>query len=497
MNFGSPFSAGLGTPSKYIHAECTSSRNGTAVSCDITPMTGYGDKWFGVYLNSRYSTAVQVPEGSTRRITIPVDRSTGNSSVVVLPHGNIGHIDLAQVARIYDVASDKATIMFDWPSTVFSVSGDGGLTTWSIPAGDYVYCDSIAITRATLNATMTLSGGTVTVELRNSSGTLVSSGSGSNGSTITLSGLINGTVSGTLTGSISPTLTLSWPRAMTVERTKTTTWVKAGIVRFDGSSTGSFSEKAPLSSGTWHYRLTATSDTGAVGTPCTPFDVTIPVIPAPPTGVDYLDGTIPSPRVKFTPSTTAGATYNVYVKRPTDDHMDTTVPTQTASSSPITLSGIVNGITQVLVRAVKGGVEEQNGNILFLEFLDGVYISPRPNTPTVGMITVTNGNQVSVQASYDPTDSRKVANYLQLFVRLPGHDYDIYHPDQSLGIGGGTKAARTFSQAVSGSDGVRYCVVASKSQDGQLSDFSVERSFTISTTTSMQALTPRAMNTNG
>jgi hypothetical protein len=306
-------------------------------------------------------------------------------------------------------------------------------------------------TRGIIPAEIYVSGGTATVSI----GTLAS-GSGAVGSTVTLTELNSSGVTGSVDVDVSAvtgsgTLSIRWPRSMRILRDTfdpPTTVIQT--VDNKGGDTGSSVDRTVLAAGTYYYAFQAISDTDDIGDKSTATPITVTGAPVPPEDLAYVSGNAAATVVSWTASTTAGATYNIYIANPDDGFLDTTTPAATApaGSTGATLPAITGfpGTAQVLVRAELAGVEELNGNILFIEYdAAGAYVSPRPNTPTVSAVSVSDGLVINVTGSYNPRNEQGAGESLQLFTRTPDGSYDFGTVEDTGALGAEVNGFKTAS----------------------------------------------------
>ena len=94
MIFGSLHGAGLGSPDNHLELlDVVSLRSGTAFGVTAKAASGWGNAWYGIYLNSKLSETVYLAEGVTSpQIAISAERVTGKSSIIVLRLSRIGRI---------------------------------------------------------------------------------------------------------------------------------------------------------------------------------------------------------------------------------------------------------------------------------------------------------------------------------------------------------------------------------------------------------------------
>jgi hypothetical protein len=383
--------------------------------------------------------------------------------------------------------------------------------------------DTSQRTRASLSVALTVAGGVRTVSLY-AGGVLVASGTrDTTAGAVTLTAANSSGLSGSvdLTASavaVTATLAIRWPDRVNVYRDGTL----AGSAIFDGGSLSGSYRDGPLAAGSYTFTLREISDSEDEGTLSAGLSVTIVQPPAPPASLRWWQGNANMVYLAIGPSPTAGCTYRLYLGQPgAAINLSEIAATYTESlpfwtpatviaryayrlpSTPngyiykaelggttgltepvwptvpgagvtdgtvlwscqyasVTLPAITGypGTAHVIARAVLGGVEEDNLNILALEFdAAGQYVTPRPNAPRVERISYSE-TLVQVQAVYDRTDELGVATQLQLFFRTPGGTYDYTSPAQSLSLtAGGTVQAVLLSAEPSPARQWAYCRV--------------------------------------
>ena len=99
----------------------------------------------------------------------------------------------------------------------------------------------------------------------------------------------------------------------------------------------------------------------------------------------------------------------------------------------MTSPGAVTGKIRVVVRAVNGGIEEQNQRTLVISLVSGLYVSPEPNTPRIASFTRV-GRKIAVTAEYDWEDSEGFPALLQLFVWVDGTSADYTTPQATKAL---------------------------------------------------------------
>jgi hypothetical protein len=255
-------------------------------------------------------------------------------------------------------------------------------------------------------------------------------------------------------------------------------------VRYTEEDDGRKVDDDVLADGTYYYALTAISDTDDVGTQSTPTTIVVTAAPDAPDSLAYVSGNAAATSISWTASTTVGATYNIYVQNPDDDYMDTETPTQTAvaGSTGATLPAITGyaGRAQVLVRAEKSGIEEQNGDFLRLDYDSaGNYISQQPNAPEIRSVIVSDGLTLTASITYTTKDQNATASTVELYTRTPSGTYDFDSPDDSSALSADNGGIRTATaSATKVTDGWYYVTakavtVGDVQSDGNASEVAV------------------------
>jgi len=489
MRFGGWFGLPFGGAEQVLglfEAELVNS--GSSVRVRFAPQSGEGARWFGVYLNARLQTIVYVEEGATYGpIHLPAKGLDG--SVLVLPHGRQTTGEMERVARTFDEpTSPKATLSWTWTPEVigcFDAAGDVNpdLSAWSLTGlSPQALEQTETATRMQLKVGVVTDSGTTTVTLYRN-GLDVASGSCTAPATCTLAEANDSGISGTVDVGATPTdaedsvLRVRWPYSMQVLRdvTDPPTTVRATVL-FDRQAAPFWTEPTALSANTYYYRLRPVSDTGDAGTATASFTAAIPGPPAAPSGLAYASGNAAATVLSFTPSATAGATYRLYLQAIGAAYLDVMniAATALAGATTITLPAVTGyaGTVRVILRAVSGGVEEENCEVYKVEYdAAGARVAPRPNDPQIASVAVTAGTALSVVGAYDTTDEAGVATTLKLYVRTTSGSYDFASPD-----GTGTLAAaahtslKTATISYAGSNGWRYVTLKAATAAGVLSE---------------------------
>jgi hypothetical protein len=239
-----------------------------------------------------------------------------------------------------------------------------------------------------------------------------------------LSGSVNVTASsGVISGELSleirfpqsykihyDTASLSFPRAEQM------------AIHDDGRSNRFHALSDILPAGTYHTAIVSVSDSGVENTPVASQTVELGGPPNPPSSVVYASGNATATVISFVASSTSGATYNVYASQINEPiNLQTPIGTHVAGTGTLTqtlpaISG-TPGLRRVLIRAVNSGVEEQNANMLKLEYnAAGNIIGDRPNVPRLKNISVASGRQITIQAVYTTAYQAASSTQAQLFI---------------------------------------------------------------------------------
>lgn len=440
MYYGQPYGA-YGDPDKHIKIIETQTTTGGA-RVRIEASTGLGDAYYQVYVNNTFAGAIWCPEGSFSEWLNVIITGAGDASIVAFRVGAQPSFDNSFYASLSEEEPQTVTASWAWDYEVLGTPDLDTLTNWSVSG---INRENITIeaqnTRGSEIASVNVSGGIATVSIGS-----LASGSGAVGTTVTLSAINNSGVSGTVdvdalatteTGSII----FRWPKYMRILRNQTTPPTTIiSTVAYNGSDTGSYTDPSTLEVGTYYYAFQAISDTDDIGDQSSPQTIVVTGAPDSPNNLEYVSGNALATVVSWEASDTVGASYNIYIANPDDLYLDTETPAATAiaGSTGATLPAITGypGTAQILVRALYSGVEELNGDILFIEYdAAGDYVEGRPNTPSITSVSVSTGLTINVQGSYNPSNEAGDATKLQLFVRDTDGVYDFNTPSDTSALG--------------------------------------------------------------
>jgi hypothetical protein len=441
MKFGSPWSAGWGNPESCL-TRLDAERIGGRIKLTVQARSDIPAAWYEVSRNSKHIDYVYLTPGELRTMNVPCEAGFSRQAIAVLRCGPVA-VSMQRAARWYDgQTSRRATHWWTWNPEIagsYDANGETALTGWTLTGLHYNLTQRVTgkATRGTLRVEMTVDGTAVDLEVYKGT-TLLASGSGTVDGSVTLAGTLSGSVTVAADAATSTeTLEIRWPASMRVKRglTDPPSSVVA-TVAFDGTDGMLWTEPSDLTAGaTYYYRFAAVSDTGEAGADSATVTIALVGPPVAPSGLAYLSGDADETVLVFLPSSTEGATHNVYLQQPGVEAMPETPCAAVVGEGTITLPAITGtGVARVLVRAVAGGVEDRVGASLALEYAaDGAYVAPRPNDPTIRKIAVASGRTVTVYGSYPTIGEKGLAASLGIYTKQPGGAYGALVASANLG----------------------------------------------------------------
>lgn len=444
MIYGDSYSTGYGDPKNTVTVSFSRPEGAGYLSFLIEPTPGFGNAYFGLFVNATFMGSTYIKEGNTGTITIPAGSTTGGSYLCVRLGGTTSAANLNwSIIRGYEAdTSQRATIEFVWPTEIIG-STDGFMSGWLISGLRYAKCGRVesAKTWGVLTADAIVDGSEMSVTVYSGS-TEICSGEGSFPGTITLSG--DGGITGSVTvganaATASSELYVRWPALMRVKRAKTNPpSAIVDTVEFGDSDSGIWTDPEDLDAGTYYYRLQPVSDTGDVGVETATLSATLYAPPAAPT-ITGASGNATATAISFVPSATEGVTYNVYAKQCDGAFINTHDVVATGTESPITVNAISGypGKARFIVRAVLAGVEEKNTSYYEVEYAaNGSIVAKRPNAPSIDRrsIVFTNGRTMTVKGNYLTLNEAARATHLKLFVCPIGSSFDYTAPVASASL---------------------------------------------------------------
>lgn len=448
MIFGSPFGAGFGDPSNSVaYFEAVPKNGGATIGCRLTPRPSglsslWGNAYWQFYRNAKLFTVKYIADGIiSPRIDIPNDPNSTTTSILALRVGALADplFDCSNVARTFETAtSPRYTIKWQWtPECLGSPDGGNYTSSWTATKVTYAMCRRSIVrqTWSTLDYDLAYSGGNVTVTVRNGNSGTIAQGTGAVGGSITVANVDGSGAAFTVTVSAgtnnSGTLNFRWPASMSIKRgVSDPPSTVIATISFNFSDYCTWTEASDVAAGTYYYRITPNTDTGEPGVDSPSYTTVIPGAPQPPTSFAYSSGNAGAPVLTFKASTTPGATYRLYIQKIGQGFFNfnqtpvTAGPFTPGSTQTINAAAVTGyaGSAYYILRAVNGSTEEQNVNMVGVEFDGtGVYVPPRPNTPNIldGTVAVTAGRTLNAYASYNSIGELGVATQLKLYIRTP------------------------------------------------------------------------------
>lgn len=176
----------------------------------------------------------------------------------------------------------------------------------------------------------------------------------------------------------------------------------------------------PFVAGTYTLSIMPVSDTGINGTAVTK-SITIGGAPVAPGVPIYVSGDITDTMISFSASTTAGATYNIYLPQEVGSptFIESPATTHAAGSGTISVTlpalAAAAGDVTVFVTSVSGGIESGYQKVTISYNADGTVVSDAPNVPTLTFqnIPVSSGRNINVTYAYDSVGQNAAPSKIQ------------------------------------------------------------------------------------
>ena len=491
MIYGSVYGSGYGDPENMVESFNyeESSRSVGALRYSFTPAANFGDAFFGVYIDSVMVDEVYAEEDAKVDFRSVPSSGDGEHSFLILRHGNISNYPMPRVARALDTTTaKKTTLWWTWPYEIIGSFDSGGeanpdLSSWSLTGLTPLNMEKgLCVTRNRLTFDMATDGDT-TITLYCNKGA-VATGTVTAPGTLTLAEANDSGISGTVVVGAAPTdatdsiLHVRWPEYMSILRgTASPPTVAVDSFYFVGELESLWTEPVALTPTTYYYKLRPYSDTGDVGTDSAVITIILPAPPVAPSALAYASGNAAETVLSFTPSTTVGATYRLYLKKIADVYMNlvTVAATAAAEAEAITLPAITGyaGTVRVILRAINGGVEEKNTVELDLEYdAAGAFVPARPPVPGIVDYSVASGLTVSIDGSVSTFEGLATPATLQLFLRDADGSYDFANPDDTTALAVGTPSTNYTAtvEAAVGATGWKYATLKTATAAGTQSE---------------------------
>ena len=500
----------------YVNAKLVSANSQIEIA--FRPRADYGDAYFGIYRNARFVRNLYAPEAQETVLHISVSPGETAASILVLRLGGMSDTtySIERVARTFETANaQRVTVRWNWPIEVLGTPLNADLTSWSLTGLRYrqAFHPPHQDTKGILKVDVTVAGWNATVTVK-SGNQKIAEGTGAVGGSVTLTQKNSSGVSGSVTvaGGVTTTtnddLYVRWPKEMRIDRntfSPPTTLVKT--VPFNRSDKARWTEESDLAADTYFYQLQARADSGGIlGGLSAVASCTIPATPDPPTNMAYLSGAAANTIVSFTASPTGGATYRAYVQNPggAPPNMDVPDATASAGATTIALPAITGypGTARVWVRAVIGGVEERNNEVLEIEYDSaGARVTPRPNDCSLipgSVFQLSPLRNVKIDCVYDPADEKSVATQVKLFSRTPFASYNFNFPRDTQTLVAGPTGMKTAQFSVTQvADGFYFLTAKAFDASGQESDVQAEEELTFVSGVALTAPTIEAFQSRG
>jgi hypothetical protein len=185
---------------------------GAARGIRFKPASGLAG-YFWVYVNAQLRDTRYVGEGETTpEIVLPAGTGSQSQSVCVLRIGNGGPHDMSLIARGYEANASFVRATWTWPveiqdkAILSDGTEDAALSSWSLTGLLPGTGHRVSDTRRKLTVDLTVAAGTATIDVKVGS-SVIATGSGAVGGSVTLAEANDSGVSGTVTvwsgGSVS------------------------------------------------------------------------------------------------------------------------------------------------------------------------------------------------------------------------------------------------------------------------------------------------------
>lgn len=467
-----------------------------AVKC--RPRLGYAG-FFALMLDGRCTACKYCPDDQDTEFVSPHDPSYLDHHVSLLPFGNnpapVGYYDLQHLAWMQEHANRilvaiTGAVQYFAAAPVNSVDWAGATITGVDRVSNIGRVDDRPQWGKWTYDLVDVSG-TLTLTVYRD-GTAVMSGTGTSGTTWTLtaqnsSGLaasVAVTYSADETGTI---LFARWPASAQVHYDSSALSfprTAEGTVDDDGVSNTLQYRSARLNAGgTWYVVSRSVDENGNVSTNTTAETVTIAKPPEAGGRPAYVSGGYAATVIGWTASATAGVRYNVYDSGVVDGATDTLpfidlfTPVGDTNLLQYTLPAITAGYTGlrwVLVRAYHAsGTAWEEGNLQYLEleYVSGVVVAKRPNSPASTLPATVDGPDLTAYFTYQTADQEVAPTHFRLSLWLAG-DSPSYTPVNSIAISEADLLGGVYTGSITGglSTGLYYYNIRAYNADNFVDD---------------------------
>lgn len=430
---GGPTTVPLGDIADMFDIQIIKGFGGADVAVAAYPE--YGNEWFALVCDDIPQQIFHVSEGVPKTVAAVYDGSGADHSVGVFPLGDWdSDADIDVTISQVDFLSDKGAALqidFDPVMQIEEAYGDSGqLSSYNL-SGIARFSTSrpgLLSTQAKVAVTLTNAAGTYTLTL-SVGGTPIASGSRVGNGLITLTALNNSGVSGTIVVAYTADVTSGcfligrWAHHYDV-----VCGAQTGTVYDAGRGTRLSITFSGLTPGSNSVNITPVSDTGINGSSLATAS-NVPGRPQPAGALAYVSGNATNSVISVVRSTTIGVTYGLFdvenIGGPLKlSEVADVKPTQVADFTwALPAKSMDTGLRRIVVAAFNGAIEDGTRNELVLEYLAGVIVQPRPNTPGFSLTLpqpVTGGRTISVDWTYDTASEQGVAVKIWLYLLAEG-----------------------------------------------------------------------------
>lgn len=496
MLWGMPWSVFWGDPEDFIY-NVKASILGSALTVKFYVQSGY-DGYYTLYIDGiKQGAPAYFASGIQQSLSGAIAYSETKHVFSIVPQGawSADIFDLSFQTDIWEngrVDRLKAKITAAPDQFAFG-TGSAQFSSWALTGiNRFINCapSTNSSTWGTLNVTMTTNAGihTVTLDVNGfgqASGTVNGDGS------ITFTALngsgIGGTVALVYTGNIAAGVTVvnAFPASYPVYW-KTSTFTAPdfpraynGIVYDDGHSSLFTYRSTSLVAGTYYEVSHQIDECGNESSNLDGGGTPITLVGAPPAAgpSSYLSGgaTGPATTIAFAASSDNTSTYNIYdslvsgflsLLAANDSHA---AGSGTINHTLAAISGTFTGTRYVLVRAVKGGIEEGNLQTLAMTYVNGVVQALAPPAPAVTNAPRRSGRTVTLAVSIDTNEQLVAPTQVCIFLYAWPGVPDYTTPTSTTNISASAKVGSNYNldvSATAGADGVYGVAVRTKSAAG-------------------------------
>lgn len=467
-----------------------------AVTC--RPRLGYSG-YFALMVDGRCTACKYCPDDRDTEFVSAHDPTYLDHHISLLPFGNnpapIGYYDLQHLDWMQEHA-DRLLVSITGVVQYFA-AGPINTVDWAnatltgVDRGSNIGAVAGRPGWGQLTYDLVDVAGTLTLTIYNGA-LAVASGTGTSGTTWTLTELNDSGISGTVDVTYSADeegtiLYARWPARFDVFHDNAPLsfpMAASGSVADDGVSNTLQYRSARLSAGGTYYVVSrAVDENGNSSTNTTAETISIARPPAPGGRPAYVSGGYAATVIGWTASATASVRYNVYDSGVVDPATDTLpwidlqTPVGNTNLLQYTLPAISSGYTGkrwVLVRAyhASGSAwEEGNIQVCELEYVAGAIVGKRPNSPICSLPATVDGADLTAYFSYAVADQAVAPTHFRLAM-WPVGDPPSYTAVNSIELADASYLGGVYTGSITGglSTGLYYYNVRAYSSVTGLDD---------------------------